>query len=120
MLEVFFGSIDTKAETQHLYSSFTHSRHIVMAILHHVRADYPDRVQAQHTVSLVLQPAGLVVAGNWLTSPRQRGHLAFPCTGTQQQNATAQHLAQHALCISYLYTYKRKYIPQSRSQSMPQ
>lgn len=78
-----------------------------MAILRHVSADYPDRVQAQHTVSSVLQPAGLVVAGNWLTSPRQRGHLAFPCTGTQQQNATAQHLAQreHTCTLHQLFIY---------------
>lgn len=50
-----------------------------------------------HTGGVLRQrPAGLVVVGNWLTLPRQRGHLAFPSTGRPQQNAAAQHLAQRA------------------------
>lgn len=78
-----------------------------------------------HTGGVLRQgPAGLVV-GNWLTLPRRRGHLAFPSTGRQQQNAAAQHLAPcnthtHTHTISYLYTYKRKYILQCGSATMPQ
>lgn len=57
----------------------------------------------------VLKPAGLVVAGNRLTLPRRRGHLAFPSTGRQQQNVAAQHLAlrtrTHTLSASAIYIH---------------
>lgn len=36
------------------------------------------------------RPAALLVAGNELTLPRRRGHLAFPSTGKPQQNAAQQ------------------------------
>lgn len=57
----------------------------------------------------VLKPAGLVVAGNRLTLPRRGGHLAFPSTGTRQQNVAAQHLGlctqPHPQSASAIYIY---------------
>lgn len=55
------------------------------------------------------RPAGLVVAGNWLTLPRRRGHLAFPSTGRQQQNAAPQQLPMrtrtHRHTLHQLFIY---------------